>query len=368
MRRPPHRPDRLSLNIGLLLGSSVLAMGLFEATLRAVGFSFTLAPERVEFGYPDPVVLEDRFVPDPDLFWVTPMYQRALARITRLKPQIVFLGDSCTRGPYPQMFLRRIRALHPQAGIAGGTLGIGGWSSYQGLQQLRRDVAPLRPRVVTLYYGWNDHWIGFGLEDKEIHELSTSWLARLDSLRLAQLLVKAQLALRTRGQGTRPERVAPEDFRANLIEMCALARKHDIVPVLLTAPTSHEVGREPAYLAVRHLRDLADLVPLHQRYVRIVRDVARSESVPLCDLAARFDALPRPAVRHEYFGGDGIHLTPAGNEKIAEFLSECFEANSTLRGVWSGPVATGAPGPVQDASEPSTASNFAGARLVPNTR
>ncbi|MEE8507977.1 MAG: SGNH/GDSL hydrolase family protein [Myxococcota bacterium] len=352
MRSQLHPSDRPILNLGLLVASSLLAVGLFEGILRAVGFSFAFAPERVEFGYPDPVVLEDRFVADPDLFWVPRKYQRALAGIARRKPQILFLGDSCTRGPYPRLFVQRMRALHPEVAIGGDTLGISGWSSYQGLQQLRRDVAPLRPRVVTLYYGWNDHWIGFGLEDKEIHGLSTSWLARLEGLRLAQLLLKAQLALRTRGRAERPQRVTPEDFRANLIEMCDLARGHEIVPVLLTAPTSHEVGREPSYLAVRHLRDLADLVPLHRRYVRIVREVARTEAVPLCDLAARFDALPRPAVRHEYFGGDGIHLTPAGNEKIAEFLTECFETSPTLRDIWDprGPAAAGAPRPVQDSS------------------
>jgi lysophospholipase L1-like esterase len=266
--------------------------------------------------------------------------------MARQGQQIVFMGDSCTAGPYPNLFLQRLRAAHPGATIVGGKLGVGGWSSYQGLAQLRRDVLPLRPRIITLYYGWNDHWIGFGLEDKEIHRLSRSWLSRFDVLRTAQLLQKTRLALRTRSLAARPERVAPEDFRANLTEMISLARGRDIVPVLLTAPTSHEAGREPAYLAVRHLRNLDELVPLHRRYVEIVREVAESENALLCDLAARFDALPRRPVRHEYFGGDGIHLTPAGNDKIAEFLMECFEASPELQGVFreSSAAAGGKPG------------------------
>jgi lysophospholipase L1-like esterase len=253
------------------------------------------------------------------------------------------MGDSCTAGPYPNLLLRRLRAAHPGVDIAGRKLGVAGWTSYQGLVQLRRDVLPLRPRAVTLFYGWNDHWIGFGLEDKEIRRPGTAWLARLEGLRTAQLLQKTRLALRTRDPTARPERVAPEDFRANLIEMIALARGAQIVPVLLTAPTSHEIGHEPEYLAKRHLRNLGDLVPLHQRYVEIVRDVAAAEDAVLCDLAARFDGLPRDAGLREYFLEDGIHPTVAGNEMIARFLMECFEASPVLREIF-GASPTTAPG------------------------
>jgi hypothetical protein len=52
------------------------------------------------------------------------------------------------------------RAPSPAHGVK---LAVGGWASEQGLRQFRRDVLPLHPRVVmTIYYGWNDHWIAFG--------------------------------------------------------------------------------------------------------------------------------------------------------------------------------------------------------------
>lgn len=333
---------RIGPKLALLAVGSLLGLALAEGSLRAMGFSFSFAPERVEFGYPDPVVLEDRFVADPDLFWVPPNYHDELARYAREDPHIVFMGDSCTAGPYPNLFLRLLRAAHPGVRISGRKLGVAGWTSYQGLVQLRRDVIPLRPRIVTLFYGWNDHWIGFGLEDKEIRRPSTAWLAKLEGLRTVQLLQKTRLALRARDPSARPERVAPGDFRANLTEMVALARGAQIVPVLLTAPTSHEIGREPEYLAKRHLRDLDDLVPLHRRYVEIVRDVAAAEDAVLCDLAAHFDGLPRPE-RAAYFMQDGIHFTVAGNEKLAELLMDCFEASPRLRGIL-GDSATNTPG------------------------
>ena len=71
------RTGRLGPKLALLAAGSLLALALVEGSLRAIGFSFRFVPERVEFGYPDPVVLEDRFVADPDLFWVPTSRPRA---------------------------------------------------------------------------------------------------------------------------------------------------------------------------------------------------------------------------------------------------------------------------------------------------
>jgi lysophospholipase L1-like esterase len=70
-----------------------------------------------------------------------------------------------------------------------------GWSSWQGLQALRRDIAGLRPSVLTIYFGWNDHWVGFGVEDDEVAEITQSRLRLLPmQSRAAQLLLKTRLA------------------------------------------------------------------------------------------------------------------------------------------------------------------------------
>jgi lysophospholipase L1-like esterase len=105
------------------------------------------------------------------------------------------------------------------------------------------------------------------------------------------------------------------------------ARTQGIIPVLLTAPTSHERGAEPAFLAPRWITKLGDLVPLHEQYVEIVRAVARAHRVALCDLAARFNAPRQEAVRNDLFQADGIHLTPEGDRLIARCLFDCFEEN-----------------------------------------
>jgi len=68
---------------------------------------------------------------------------------------------------------------------------------------------------------------------------------------------------------------------------------YGITPILLTAPSSHKKGEEPAYLTDRWLNDLNKLVPLHQKYVQAIRDIASRERVLLIDLYAEFGRLLR---------------------------------------------------------------------------
>jgi lysophospholipase L1-like esterase len=204
---------------------------------------------------------------------------------------------------------------------------------------MRRDVVSLRPRVVTVYYGWNDHWIGFGVEDEEVYRLTRWPLARFREARLAQLAFKARLALLTRRSGDPPKRVSASDFRSNLRQIVTLAHRHGIVPVLLTAPTSHQSGSEPTRLGERWLRDRRELVPLHRSYVAIVREVAAAERAVLCDLTAEFDEVPEEE-RGAYFWDDGIHLSWKGTRKVSELLYECFRQREELRGIWDRPEPT----------------------------
>jgi hypothetical protein len=104
--------------------------------------------------------------------------------------------------------------------------------------------------------------------------------------------------------------------------MAMLARNAGIRPILVTAPTSHRPGREPAYLARRHLRTLADLVPLHASYVAATREAAKAAGAELCDAATAFASLPGPVER--YFRSDGIHFTEPGSEALAEIVTRCL--------------------------------------------
>ena len=96
-----------------------------------------------------------------------------------------------------------------------------------------------------------------------------------------------------------------------------------------SAPTSHRVGSEPEFLLDRWLEDLDDLVPKHQRYVTIAREVAEAEGVVLCDLATTMDELPLDRVR-SFFNDDGIHFTPAGGKAVGTMLYRCLREHGLL--------------------------------------
>jgi hypothetical protein len=66
-------------------------------------------------------------------------YDTKLAAARRSHPAVVFMGDSCTEfGTYPHKTTELLTSKAPRL-ATGVTLGVGGWSSEQGLAQLRRD-------------------------------------------------------------------------------------------------------------------------------------------------------------------------------------------------------------------------------------
>ena len=324
----PRRRRRL-WRLLTVLGSVLVSLLLAEIALRLAGFSYEFRASIIQGANArDLRAAFDGCVIDRDLLWVPHYYDELLITARAAYPTILCLGDSCTEcGRYSEYLAEYAGAAHPERDMRVARLGVTGWSTFQGLRQLRRDVPRVRPRVVTIYFGWNDHWNSIGLTDQELAELNASPLFRLRRLRLGQLAARAYVGLRRSRQAELPLRVPPEEFRENLVAMVAECRTQGIVPVLLTALTSHAVGSEPERLAPRWITNLADLVSLHRLYVDIVRDVAREHDVVLCDLAARFDTLRRETGRSDLFQADGIHLTPEGDRLIARCLFDCFEEN-----------------------------------------
>ena len=327
---PPHgRSDlthripgwaRLTGPLLLLAISTGCGLAIAEVGLRLAGFSYRTIPT-VQFGWPEPEVIAESFVADRDLFWVPHDYAVRLSEARQLQPAIVFLGDSCTQfGTYPRLTLERLRAAAP--GLARGVkLGVAGWSTAQGLTQLQRDILPLHPRVVTIYFGWNDHWVALGPTDAEARPSASAWWLS-QHCRLYQLVMKARVGMTRLDLRGRPNRVPLPEYESNLRQMAGDARAAGVRVVFITAPSAHRPGREPAYLAHRHVRDLRELVPLHDSYLEATRRAARGST--LCDAARSFAALPPPASR--YFMKDGVHLAREGNERLADLLARCIVA------------------------------------------
>jgi lysophospholipase L1-like esterase len=329
------------VRLALLLVGIVVPLAVFEIGLRVAGFEFHLYPEKLEFGYPDPKILGRYFVPHDRYLWAQSDYDTRVAFARAMDPDLLMMGCSCTEWGKFHIGLQAAQAEIPGAPeLSIANLGCSGWSSYQGRLQLEHDVIGIAPDVITIFYGWNDHWIGFGIEDKDAATYSRSVLIPLEKLRVVQFVTQFVVSLQAEGErelgaGARPERVSLPDFRDNLETMVDTARANGISPVLVTAPTTHEKGNEPEFLLERHLNSLDDLIPLHQAYARVVREVAAERDVPLCDLEAIFAKLPREEVR-TYIVDDGIHFTPAGGRKVGRYLHATLAAHGLLPGVEPG--------------------------------
>jgi lysophospholipase L1-like esterase len=315
----PSRPGAAAL-IALAAIGIVLALGIGEAALRVGGFRYETFP-MVQFGWPEPTDIQNRYRPDRDLFWVTRDYAEKLAAARATPPAVIFMGDSCTEfANWPQYTIERLTTIEPEL-AHGVSLAVAGWSSEQGLRQLRRDILSLHPRVAMIYYGWNDHWVPFGERDADLHpNAMTFWLTQHS--RLMQLFVKARLGTTARSSAHGSYRVPPDQYRVNLETMGRLARAAGIRAVFITAPTSHERGHEPAYLARRHLRRLDELVPLHAHYVQLTRDAGAASGAEVCDAAAEMAKLPGPIA--QYFGGDGIHFNDRGSRALSAIVASCL--------------------------------------------
>jgi lysophospholipase L1-like esterase len=311
------------MNLGLLGLTCAVLLAIFEVTLRLSGFHFVLKPEDIQFGRPEPVMLKTGFLEDDDLFWVQPDYGRKLERLRAERPPLVLLGDSCTHlGKWHETLAARFRERHGRP-LGYGNLAVAGWSSYQGMRQAQRDVPALRPKVVAAYFGWNDHWIGFGIEDKNVAQVRRLFKSRYAEIRIVQLLTKARIAWGIRDTEF-PQRVSVADYGDNLRHLVEAVRAAGAVPLLFTAPSNHVPGREPKGLEERWLLDRGALIPLHRSYVEATRAVAAAEHAPLCDLEAEFGALTQDE-RDRLFLSDGIHFQPEGDARLAEMVDGCLE-------------------------------------------
>ena len=307
--------------VGYNLLTATFLLIPIELGLRVFDFE-PFSPPRVEFADPNPRQLADLVV-DSDVLRTLPGYRAWVAAARDWRPSIVFMGDSCTDyGRYHEELRSMVAARDPDSLFTFVNAGVASWSSYSGLQQLQRDVLPMRPRAVTIYYGWNDHGRNFGLEDKTAARL----MAKQSELRIVRLANNAVLASIRRFGDAGPYRVSLADFSANLRRMVHIARAEGIVPILLTAPTSYRRGWVPAGIGDRLLANPENLVPLHKRYVRAVRQVAAQENAPLIDLYKQLDQLPQRDLERLFT--DGIHLSREGDRKIAELIDQYLvEAN-----------------------------------------
>jgi lysophospholipase L1-like esterase len=318
-----------------------------EGGLRAIGFEAELPPVIVQ-GESEERSGRNELVPDPEFRWrFSPGGTFKGWKINSLgfrerevdpvkKPgamRVICLGDSCTAdgGPPYAGCLHQLLTNAPPTDQEweAFNMGVYGYSSVQGLRLLRKKVPALQPDIVTLYFGWNDHWLsGYRPDSSFLAFAMSPARARLyESLRhkrIGQLVVRLLTPGRNitvlKKDGKMPKeledmyRVPHEEYRQTLTELAREIRAIGAVPLFLTAPRRRE-----QHLGLVHAgqaRSLVELTRVHDEYCQITRDVAEATGSPLLDLRT---ILPDQTVE-PIFLKDGIHLTQHGLWRIGEEL------------------------------------------------
>jgi lysophospholipase L1-like esterase len=237
--------------------------------------------------------------------------------------RVLCLGDSCTFGglhPYPEIAQALLDRSAPGR-FEVLNAGVIGYTSLHGLEWFERELAPLRPDVVTLYFGWNDMWRE---KDSAVREWFRSRVAGEQPAwarsYLWEAVSRGSVFVRNR-LGLTGLQVPPEQYHAVLARFAAIGRARGFTVVYLTAPSGFDDDHTPDWLVQQGFVARNDSAPaLRRTYNRVVIDVAAHESAPVVDCAADFERSGGRAL-FENPDQDPIHPNEEGYRRIARALA-----------------------------------------------
>lgn len=299
---------------------------IFSLVLAALVFAAAESVLRVywplEYSYQFPEQNPQRdqsqfYDPDPELFWRLKPGARLFAEadpineagyrgplLIEQKPdrtmRIVILGDSCTFGmsvplidTYSMVAGRLLnqRAVDLRVEVLNG--GVPGYTSFQALASLQRDLIGYDPDLVTIYCGWNDANPAAFLPDQKQSPMRIK--ARPIKEFFGQSRIYHDLAdLLTKRPDFGP-RVDIDAYRDNLLSLSRYLDQRGIELILITSPG----------------------VLLELRTNAVVRRIASERKATLLDLQ-----LLMPWPRRPLFLEDGTHPNAEGNRLIGRLLAD----------------------------------------------
>jgi len=199
-----------------------------------------------------------------------------------------------------------------------------GYTSFQGRRLLETEVLKWSPDIVTVYFGWNDHWLARGRQDKDQNaEYSTAW-DPLQNLRILQLI--RALVQQEQESPNNIRRVEINDYETNLSSIRKQCEDRGIEVWYFTAPHAFDLGIPPYLVESGEINDASSLIPMHQEYNSKVRKVANHQSSRIIDLAAEMNEMNKSAL----FLDDHIHLSTTGRFYVARRMIETLVAGDFL--------------------------------------
>jgi lysophospholipase L1-like esterase len=160
------------------------------------------------------------------------------------RPRILALGDSCTFGWLVREAQAYPALLEARLADAGGrpfrvlNAGVPGYTTHQGLIELRERGPALRPEIVVIAFGFNDAARDGDLETQLAGLRASARWVRLDDWLMTHSLFWQRLRHTLerpadKGSGV-PPRIPLERYEANLRSLVGLAREQGAKPVLVS--------------------------------------------------------------------------------------------------------------------------------------
>ncbi len=316
---------RISTGRRLLFGSIPLLalVGLTEICVRITQVAEN-CPNRfsgTQIWTCDPIL---QFKLSPDLDVLGGRLSSAGFRTHEFRPKragvyrILALGDSGTFGqlqrgeaygyvnnPYPLALEKLLADRIGPGRFEVFNVGVPGYNSYQGLMLLRWKLRDLEPDLITVRYGWNDHFLSESLPGQSPYRESDSKLVVvLEDLALHTQLYPfvRRLGFEMRAwRGQSPDAlrqafarqaqwsptVPLPDYEHNLRRIVEVGHARGAAVWLLTSPYNlnpSQTARD--FVAFNNRISFDELMAVHDQYNEATRAVGRELGVPVIDMDA----------------------------------------------------------------------------------
>jgi len=314
-------------NVVMALFSLYIFFGGLELFLKLRGFEANMPPVIFEGKDEQGGRVVPETLPDPELLWKfqpgSEFHGRKINQLgfreREVNPQkapdtrrIICMGDSITgqgRPGYAEYLHQRLQSQPPgPGGWEAFNVGVHGYCVLQGLVLFDRLDPVLDPDIVTIYFGWNDHWL-------DATPMSQQMAVRLGSVsgrmyevfkrsRLFCFMIMAMNPTKPLAKNNTSQwvyRVPPEQYREGLTTLIRKIKASQAIPVVITAPRRNLTD---ALVKKNYARSISEAETIHDEYVDITRDVARKEQVPLFDLVTLLEGPENDPL----FAPDGIHF------------------------------------------------------------
>lgn len=320
----------------------IVFFGVGEMILRVINFKYANTPlemwlysrRRIESN-----ILNNnqsgviRFRKDAVQFWAP--VKSFENELPKEKPdhvvRIATLGDSCTQGcsdldlTYPKLLENLLKDKLGTKKTEVLNAAVGSYSSFQGLKRLEHVVLKYHPDLLTVYFGWNDHWLS-RVEDKDVQVLSDFRVALLNFMEKSRFFQFTNyLITKIRGntleqmqQDVFKPRVPLGEYEKNLNRIIDLAEARKIPVILITAPQGVFEDPLPSYFSFLFVPSKTQLEQVHFFYNEVVRKVAAKRGVLLLDMDAMITGQPGS----EKLFSDAIHFNADGCDLMAKKLAE----------------------------------------------